>query len=135
MDAPRVHVKNGWLLGLAKPGVQAFLGVPYAKPPLGDLRFLPPQPSEDWQGDYPATQYSDGPMQYPDSDFTAIPPYAQDRIPEPSQHFSENCLTLNVWALENSSGQNLPVILWIYGGAYTMGNAAMALYSGESLAR
>ena len=38
MEAPRVHVKNGWLLGLAKPGVQAFLGVPYAKPPLGDLR-------------------------------------------------------------------------------------------------
>lgn len=135
MEAPRVHVKNGWLLGLAKPGVQAFLGVPYAKPPLGDLRFLPPQPCEDWQGDYPATQYGDGPMQYPDSDFTTIPPYAQDRTLEPPQHFSENCLTLNIWAPENSSGQKLPVIFWIYGGAYTMGNAAMALYSGEALAR
>lgn len=72
MEAPRVHVKNGWLLGLAKPGVQAFLGVPYAKPPLGDLRFLPPQPSEDWQGDYPTTQYSDGPCNIP---IRILPPF------------------------------------------------------------
>ena len=63
-----------------------------------------------------------------------IPAYAQDRTLEPPQHFSEDCLTLNIWRPAHSN-QPLPVLFWIYGGAYAMGNAAMALYSGEAMAR
>lgn len=134
MSVPCVQLKTGALIGLDRHGVFAYLGIPYARPPVGPLRFLPPEPCPRWDGTLAATAYGDGPMQYDTSDFTTLPAYAQDRTNEPPQRFSENCLTLNVWAPARADGP-LPVLFWIYGGAYTMGNAAMALYSGEALAR
>lgn len=134
METPRVKTNAGFLTGSSRPGVRAFLGIPYAQPPIGPLRFLPPQPYPRWEGTRAAVACGDGPMQYEASDFVSLPAYAQDRTNEPPQHFSENCLTLNVWAPEKAD-RPLPVLFWIYGGAYAMGNAAMALYNGEALAR
>ncbi len=134
MRQPQVQIRSGWICGKEHHGVHTFLGIPYAKPPVGALRFLPPEPPEPWSSIRQATAYGDGPMQYAESGFTTIPAYAQDRTLEPPQHFSEDCLTLNVWCPAKTD-HPLPVIFWIYGGAYTMGNAAMALYNGEALAR
>lgn len=134
MEQPRVQTQYGWVSGRAHENVHAFLGIPYAKPPVGPLRFLPPEPPAPWQGTRQADAYGDAPMQYAETGFTTIPAYAQDRTLEPPQHFSEDCLTLNIWRPAHSN-QPLPVLFWIYGGAYAMGNAAMALYSGEAMAR
>jgi para-nitrobenzyl esterase len=115
---PPVHVTGGAISGTEKDGVRSFLGVPFAAPPLGNLRWRPPQPVSTWKGIKPATAFS--PACAPNADWL---PNAK----------SEDCLYLNVWAPEKA--KKLPVIVWIHGGAMDSGTAAVPVQNGANLSR
>ena len=102
--------------------VQVFKGIPYAAPPVGDLRWRPPQAPQPWQGVRQATEF--GPA-------CAQPASLMGNFPNQS----EDCLTLNVWTPAKKAGQRLPVMVWIYGGGFIQGATSQPVYSGESLAR
>lgn len=104
--------------------VRKFLGIPYAQPPVGDLRWRPPMPAKPWMGVRETTAFGARCMQ----------PYIYKdmRFRDPGQ--SENCLTLNVWAPKVKSGQKLPVMVWIYGGGFLAGSTSEPRQDGTHLA-
>ena len=128
--AAPLPVDGGLVEGTTLPsGVRAWLGVPFAAPPVRDLRWKPPQPVTPWRGVWHADRFAPECLQ-------------PLRSPRQNHYFgneatSEDCLYLNIWAPPAKSGpaRKLPVIVWIYGGAFTIGSASMANYSGEPLAR
>lgn len=115
---------SGLVEGSADDGVVAWLGVPYAAPPVGDLRWRPPQLAKAWDGVRQASAFAPACMQTGVSMPGEIPPA-----------ISEDCLYLNVWSPADDRDEPLPVIVWIHGGGWTNGATAMPLYSGASLAR
>lgn len=121
-----VAVDGGKVEGVTLPsGVNAWLGVPFAAPPLRELRWQPPQPVKPWAGVYHADRFAPQCLQ-------------PLRSPRQNHYFgneatSEDCLYLNVWAPK--SAKKLPVVVWVYGGGFNIGSASMANYSGEPLAR
>ena len=124
-----VAVEGGSLAGTElASGVRTYLGVPYAAPPVRELRWRPPQPVTPWKGTYHA-------------DRTAPECIQTLRAHDINHYFgeeatSEDCLYLNIWAPPRSAGtQAVPVVVWIYGGGFTIGSASMANYSGEQLAK
>jgi len=127
--APQVETAGGRIEGarVAAPdgtGLQRFLGIPYAAPPVGARRFAPPAPAAPWSGVRPATRF--GPAA-PQSAGVA------SRLPSFSvTDGDEDCLTLNVWtpALDGAR----PVLVWLHGGAYLSGASAMAVFDGARLA-
>ncbi|HEX2116257.1 MAG TPA: carboxylesterase family protein, partial [Alphaproteobacteria bacterium] len=126
--APETEVRTGAgiLRGAHEDGLLVFRGVPYARPPVGELRFMPPQPMPPWNGTRDAV--ADGP----------IAPQGRSRLAHIMGDFerpqSEDCLTLNVWTSAADSGKR-PVIVWIHGGAYSSGAGSLPWYSGASFAR
>ncbi|QEH96845.1 carboxylesterase/lipase family protein [Gluconobacter thailandicus] len=108
-----------------RPGVTAWLGIPYAAPPVGELRWKPPQPVQPWKGIREASQFGASPWA-PSSKTGSMGGFM------PS-HMDEDCLTLNVWA-PPSDGRLRPVMVWIYGGAFIMGTTEDPLYDGARLA-
>jgi para-nitrobenzyl esterase len=123
--AQSVTVEQGALEGKTlASGVRAWLGVPFATPPVRELRWKAPQPAAKWSGTYHADRFA--------------PMCLQAGRGRTMNHYfgveatSEDCLYLNIWA--PPSGEKLPVIVWIYGGGFTVGSASMANYSGEGLA-
>ncbi|KAJ0063495.1 hypothetical protein NL108_002784 [Boleophthalmus pectinirostris] len=140
-DLFRIQTKNGVVQGRlqlnpAQGGnvyVRTFLGIPYAKPPIGPLRFKPPQPAEKWTKDYNAFSYSNTCYQLPD---TSFPGFHGSEMWNPNTPVSEDCLYLNVWAphVNTSQPQPLaPVMVWIYGGGFTSGTSSLQLYNGQYL--
>lgn len=130
MDAKEdmsVLTASGRLRGIELDnGVQAWLGIPYAKAPTGELRWQPPQAST-WDGMYNADR--------------KMPECMQVLRPHNINHYfgeeatSENCLFMNIWAPESAGPDaGLPVIVFIYGGAGTIGSSGMALYDGAKVA-
>lgn len=117
-----VKVEGGLLQGTAEDGLQVYRGIPYAAPPVGDLRWRPPQPAPKWEGVHTAEQFGRACMQTN----AAI---ANLRAP------SEDCLYLNVWTPAKSAGEKLPVLVWIHGGGFVAGAPAEKLYHGEWLAK
>lgn len=109
--------------------VQVFKGIPYAKPPVGQLRWRPPQPPESWQGERDCFEFGPACPQKTPALMALIPQMALNATT------SEDCLYLNVWRPASQSNQKLPVMVWIHGGGYTMGAASQSIYDGESLAR
>ncbi|MEX0679705.1 MAG: carboxylesterase family protein [Pirellulales bacterium] len=107
--------------------VRAYKGIPYAAPPVGKLRWQPPQPPAKWQGVRACAEF--GPVcpqqPYPKGSFYAREPEEQ----------SEDCLFLNVWTAAKSPQETRPVMVWIHGGALTRGSGSMEVYDGEQLAR
>ncbi len=99
-----------------------FLGIPFAKPPVGELRFAPPVEPEPWEGERLCGRYSDDCIQ------TA-------RGPEPVEHVSEDCLYLNVFTPAHSEQEKLPVLFWIYGGGFSGGRASDPCFDGEAINR
>jgi para-nitrobenzyl esterase len=124
-----VRVQSGLLSGAAgsNAAVTVFKGIPFAAPPLGDLRWRPPQPAATWEGVRHAAQFSASCMQapYPAGSLYRLPP-------EP---LSEDCLYLNVWTAADSPGERRPVMVWVHGGGLTRGSGSARNYDGEELAR
>jgi para-nitrobenzyl esterase len=124
-------VKNGDISGFVTKGVAVFKGIPFAKPPLGDLRFAPPEDAEPWEGVLDCTEFRSSPLQYP-SPVGGI-----------SDTGNEDCLYLNVWAPadalprpdRDAPEKHLPVYVWIYGGAFAVGSGSISKYDGEQFAR
>ena len=123
-----VATESGVLEGVTLPsGVLKFSGVPYASPPVGDLRWKAPQPVAAWEGSRDATVFSSScwqPLSPPDSF------YESGDIER-----SEDCLYLNVWTSAEHAEAALPVMVWIHGGGLQTGSGSTTLYDGERLAR
>jgi para-nitrobenzyl esterase len=125
--AEPLHIEGGTVANVApnENGVRAFLGLPYAAPPVGDLRWRAPQPARPWQGEREATQV--GPRCMQTSRLGNIDPQ--------NPRMSEDCLYLNVWTPAKSAGEKLPVMFWIYGGSFNVGSGSEPWYNGANLAR
>ena len=106
-----ITIRNGRIRGIAEQGMLAFKGIPFAKPPVGALRFRPPEPCADWDGVLDATQYAPRPCQLP-------PPWCLDRDTFP---YGEDCLNINVWTPAADSGKR-PVVFNIFGGGHMEGS-------------
>ncbi len=111
-------------------GVTAFKGIPFAAPPVGDLRWKAPQPVAKWQGVLPGDRYGKVCIQQPGKG--RVNP-ATD-LPD-SPGMSEDCLTLNLWTAAKAKGEKRPVMVWIYGGAYTEGGGNPPFSEGDQLAK
>lgn len=121
---PVARAAQGLLVGRAADGVQSFKGVPYARPPVGDLRWRAPRPAQPWTGERDAGRVGAICIQPPANGDNGVGP-----LPT-----SEDCLTLNVWAPADREGP-LPVMVWIHGGGLNNGSGTAALYDGTNLAR
>lgn len=130
--APVVQTKYGKVEGLVKDGITRFYGVPFAKPPLGELRFCAPQEPDPWEGTLSCKKCRSVAMQKPlikpdgvASALTAI----DGTVMSPS----EDCLYLNIYAPPEA--KDAPVFVWIHGGALIFGNASSPMYDGATFAR
>ena len=123
-SALQVKTASGVVEGKEMGPVHAFLGIPYAAPPVGDLRWKPPVPVAKWDGVRKATEFGSHCMQ------TNV--YGDMVFPDPGQ--SEDCLSLNVWVPEKAQGK-LPVMVWIYGGGFVAGGTSEPRQHGEILAQ
>lgn len=122
-QSTQVTIETGTIAGTSEDGVLSWKGIPFAAPPVGELRWRAPQPVEPWQGVRQTTEYSNDCMQIP------FPSDAAPLGTEPA----EDCLYANVWRPEGG-GNDLPVMVWIYGGGFVNGGASPPTYSGANLA-
>jgi para-nitrobenzyl esterase len=125
--ADHVKTANGTLEGAGPQasGVRAFRGIPFGQPPVGELRFQPPQPVKNWTGVRQAAAFGPRCMQRPiygDMNFR-------------SNGVSEDCLYLNVWTPAKSASERLPVLIYFYGGGFQAGDGSELRYDGEAIAR
>jgi para-nitrobenzyl esterase len=130
--ADTVRIETGLVSGVKGDSgdVTAFKGIPFAAPPVGDLRWKAPQPAKAWQGVKKCKAFGPSPMQSKPVPFMVYTP--EFLIPETP--ISEDCLYLNVWAKAKAAGKK-PVFVWIYGGGFTSGGAAVPIYNGETMAK
>ena len=130
-----VKVENGLVRGVASadPRVTAFKGIPYAAPPVGDLRWKAPQPCEDWEGTYLAYEFA--PISIQDQPGVGTDVYCKEWHVDKDIPMDEDCLYLNVWTPANSADEKLPVLVWYFGGALQWGYTAEMEFDGERLAR
>jgi len=124
-DGPMVEAPAGRMQGTETKSIRVFKGIPYARPPVGKLRWAPPQALPAWDGTRDATVFGAACMQ-PKGRAPGI--YSWD-LPA----MSEDCLSLNIWAPRDA--KNAPVFVWIHGGALTTGSGSDPLYDGSALAR
>jgi para-nitrobenzyl esterase len=135
---PVVQIGAGTLRGSNAGSAIAFRGIPYARPPIGELRWQPPQPPLPWQGVREALQPGSACTQRTSGLTPFIAPMAEaygSHFEQPPIESSEDCLYLNVWAPEWPVKRLLPVMVWLHGGSNTVGSGAQSTYDGASLTR
>ncbi len=115
----QLKVEGGIIQGTLADDLSIYKGIPFAAPPVGDLRWKAPQPLEAWEGVKQTTEYAPAPMQGGN----------------PVSGKSEDCLYLNVWTPAKSINEKLPVLVWIYGGGFSFGSTSDPVHNGEHLAR
>lgn len=123
LEDPVVEIESGLIKGRNRRGVQTFFDIPYAAPPVGELRFAPPKPPISWEDVRDARRPGKAAPQLPGEGLT-------NRIPVP---WEEDCLKLNV-TTPNADDQKRPVYVWIHGGGYLTGQGAIPWYDGSSFA-
>ncbi len=118
-----VRLENGSIAGIAGSGTEMriFKGIPFAAPPLADLRWRAPQPAPHWDGVRKTDKFG--------------PVCMQNSAGPNAQLASEDCLYLNVWTAAKSAAEKRPVMVWIYGGGFSGGSGSLPDYDGEALAR
>ncbi len=114
-----VKVEDGLIQGTAENGLTVYKGIPFAAPPVGNLRWRPPQPAGKWKGVRQATKFGPSPIQ------------GSGDGPD----MSEDCLYLNVWTPAKSANDRIPVFVWIYGGGFNFGSTSDPNYDGANLAK
>ncbi|ARA98532.1 carboxylesterase/lipase family protein [Geobacillus thermodenitrificans] len=127
MEQTVVETKYGRLRGGTNEGVFYWKGIPYAKAPVGERRFLPPEPPDAWDGVREATSFGPVVMQPSDSMFSQL----LGRMNEP---MSEDGLYLNIWS-PAADGKKRPVLFWIHGGAFLFGSGSFPWYDGTAFAK
>lgn len=121
----------GLVSGIRKNKVLIFKGIPFATPPLGDLRWKAPQNPKPWTGVKKCDKFSASPYQNKPMPFYC---WSKEFI-APPEPLSEDCLYLNIWTPDQKTNRKMPVFVWIYGGGFNSGSAACDIYDGESYAK
>ncbi|MBU4054129.1 MAG: carboxylesterase family protein [Proteobacteria bacterium] len=127
VDGGLIQIESGKITGAStgtNNSISVYKGIPYAAPPVGNLRWCPPEPAIPWEGIRSASEYGPAAMQNP-SNFGGV---------KDNDWRSEDCLYLNIWTPAASSEENLPVMVWIHGGGFTMGAGSSPDYIGTPLA-
>ena len=136
---PQATTAQGVLVGTTDNGVGAFLGVPFAAPPVGDRRWAPPAPATSW-GSTPRQAKTFGASCMQTLAAAGRSPWTREYMTPEAPGVSEDCLYLNIWtpaslARSGRPAATLPVLVWIYGGGFNEGSGAVPVYNGANLAK
>ena len=128
-----VGIEGGKISGMKSVDgkVNIYKGIPFAAPPIGELRWRAPQPLKPWTGVLDCTKFSASPMQAKPVPFSMW----SEEFLIPTEPISEDCLYLNVWTSNNNKKSKQPVLVWIYGGGFGSGGSACPIYDGEAMAK
>lgn len=129
-QSPMINTASGKVSGVEENGVQIFKGIPFAAPPVGDLRWKAPQPVTAWDGVKKCIAFGASPVQPPPIPFMC---WSEEYL-IPKEPISEDCLYLNVWAPKKSNSKKA-VLVYIYGGGFRSGGAGCAIYDGTAMAK
>ena len=120
-DPNVVMTDTGFISGIQENGLRVYLGIPFAAPPTGDLRWRPPAPAQPWDGVKETKTFCAACPQPPNA--------------SPGLVTNEDCLYLNVWTPANSANEKLPVMVFFYGGAFGKIAGQISTYNGTALAQ
>jgi para-nitrobenzyl esterase len=133
----QVQLDSGLIKGVSgrDSSIMVFKGIPYAAPPVGDLRWKPPQPAAKWSGIRDCNQFGPSAIQSAQAPFSCWTTEFIIDTTKGDKTYSEDCLSLNVWTDAKSTDSKRPVLVFIHGGGFTSGGSSCEVYDGEGLAK